>query len=67
MEHIWSLYNEEKVLFAVAYGKSKEDAIARVCRAVNENGRLAGETTSPEEWNGEEFTEDSYDGILLYY
>lgn len=67
MERIWSLCNESKLMFAVAYGKSMEDAIARICREINENGRATAEHTSPEEWVGEEFTKDSYGGVLIYY
>lgn len=51
-------------MFAVAYGKTLDDAIIRTCEEINEHGR--GERTYLGEWNGEEFNVDTYNGVLIF-
>lgn len=64
MKRLWSLHNINKPMFAVAYGKTLDDAIIRTCEEINEHDR--GERTYPEEWDGEEFNFDTYNGVLIF-
>lgn len=63
MKRLWSLHNINKPMFAVAYGKTLDDAIIRICEEINEHGR--GESTI-QEWDGEEFNADTYNGVLIF-
>lgn len=61
---IWNLWNENRVIFSVAYGDTLEEAIRLTCSEMNEKNR--GPKTDPEEWDGEEFTPHTYGGVAIF-
>lgn len=61
---IWNLWNENRVIFSVAYGDTLEEAIRITCSEINEKNR--GPKTDPEEWDGEEFTPHTYGGVAIF-
>ena len=61
---IWNLWNENRVIFSVAYGDTLEEAIRLTCSEMNEKNR--GPKTDPEEWDGEEFTPHTYGGGAIF-
>lgn len=61
---IWNLWNENRVIFSVAYGDTLEEAIRLTCSEMNEKNR--GQKTDPEEWDGEEFTPHTYGGVAIF-
>lgn len=58
---VWYLWNQNRVVFAVAYGKTLEDAIKRTCTRLDQNG----DETDPSEWDGEEFAPGTYGGVII--
>lgn len=58
---VWYLWNKNRVVFAVAYGKTLEDAIKRTCTRLDQNG----DETDPSEWDGEEFAPGTYGGVII--
>lgn len=58
---VWYLWNMNRVVFAVAYGKTLEDAIKRTCTRMDQNG----DETDPSEWDGEEFGPGTYGGVII--
>lgn len=58
---VWYLWNKNRVVFAVAYGKTLEDAIKRTCTRLDQNGK----ETDPSEWDGEEFAQGTYGGVII--
>ena len=61
---IWNLWNQNRVIFSVAYGDTLEEAIRLTCSEMNEKNR--GPKTDPEEWDGEEFTPHTYGGVAIF-
>lgn len=61
---IWNLWNENRVIFSVAYGDTLEEAIRLTCSEINEKNR--GPQTDPDEWDGEEFTPHTYGGAVIF-
>lgn len=59
---VWNLWNKNRVVFAVAYGETLEDAIKRTCTRLNQNGN----ETNPSEWDGEEFVPGTYGGVIIF-
>lgn len=58
---VWYLWNMNRVVFAVVYGKTLEDAIKRTCTRLDQNG----DETDPSEWDGEEFAPGTYGGVII--
>lgn len=62
---IYSLHNQTQMMYAVAYGTALQDAIKRTCDLINNYKCM--DSTSPENWNGEEFRKSKENcGVLLY-
>lgn len=63
--NIYSLQNQTQMMYAVAYGTDLQDAINRTCNKINKDKYM--ESTSPENWSGEEFRKSKENGGVLLY
>lgn len=52
----WNLYCECECMFAVVFAETLEEAI--------DKAKKAGKTHT--EWHGEEWTENTYNGVLIF-
>ncbi len=63
-KRLFNLHNTNKPVYAVAYGENLQDAVKRTCDEINLHKR--GESTVPDEWDGEEFNIDTHHGVLIF-
>ena len=59
--------SSSELFYSVVYANSKEEAFEKMKYSRKELFRILGLSSDIERWDIEEFTLDSYDGVLCFY
>lgn len=59
--------SSSELFYSVVYANSKEEAFEKMKYSRKELFRILGLPSDIERWDIEEFTLDSYDGVLCFY
>ena len=59
--------SSSELFYSVVYANSKEEAFEKMKYSRKELFRILGLSSDIERWDIEEFTPDSYDGVLCFY
>lgn len=59
--------SSDELFYSVVYANSKEEAFEKMKCSRKELFRILGSPSDIERWDIEEFTPDSYDGVLCFY
>lgn len=60
-------YLTHELFYGVIYANDKEEAFEKMKCSRKELFRILGLPSDIEQWDIEEFTPDSYDGVLCFY